>query len=217
MRYKLLMLDHDDTVVNSTPQVHYPAFMAALKKLRPEVSYTLQEFMSLNFKHGFFGLMTDVLGFNEDEINYQEKVWREYMEYVIPEFFPMMADILRRFKSMGGVICVSSHSYDEYILRDYVANCGIRPDAIFSCSLPEEQHKPSPYAIDEAMRRFGISKEEILVVDDLPTGLKMAAAREVDFAFAGWSRYDGELMDYMCKNAKYVLTEVYELGEIALK
>lgn len=216
MKYKLLILDHDDTVVNSTPQVHYPAFMAALKQLRPEVNYTLQEFMSLNFKHGFFGLMTDVLGFNEKELDFQEQVWREYMEYVIPTFFDMMPDLLRRYKSMGGVICVSSHSYDEYIMRDYVANCGIRPDAIFSCSLPEERRKPAPYAIDEAMRRFGVTKEEILVVDDLPTGQKMAAERGVDFAFAGWSRYDAELMDYMCKNAKYVLTEVYELADIVL-
>ena len=53
MKYKCLIIDHDDTAVNSTPTVNYPAFVSALKKHRPQESYTLEEFMDEVIKHGF--------------------------------------------------------------------------------------------------------------------------------------------------------------------
>ena len=36
VRYQCLVLDHDDTVVNSTASVNYPAFVQTLKTLRPD-------------------------------------------------------------------------------------------------------------------------------------------------------------------------------------
>ena len=41
LRYPCLVLDHDDTVVQSTPTIHYPAFMATLNELRPDVRWSL--------------------------------------------------------------------------------------------------------------------------------------------------------------------------------
>ncbi len=203
-RYKCLILDHDDTIVNSTPQVHYPSFMTVLKEIRPEVKYSLEEFVKLNFDHGFSGLMRDVLSFTDDEYDFQEKMWREHMEMVIPHFFPMMGDIIRTFKSRGGVIGVATHSFDEYVIRDYVANCGVRPDMIFSCDMPERcMRKPYPYPVEKMMKEYSLKPEEILVVDDLPSGLEMAKAAGVDFAYAGWGTYVTDILDYMCKNAKY--------------
>lgn len=213
-RYKCLIIDHDDTVVDSTSEINYPAFMAALKVLRPEINYTFDEFMKLNFEVGFFNLMRDVLNFTEEEVAFQENVWREFMEYKIPAFYEGMGDLLRRFKMSGGRICVSSHSSSEYIMRDYVANCGVIPDKVFGCELDAEKRKPNPFAIDETIRKFGILPQEILVVDDLPMGYNMAKQRKIDFAYAGWGYYNAELLDFMCKNAKYVCTEVYELAAL---
>jgi hypothetical protein len=31
MRYPCLVLDHDDTLVRSTPEIHYPSFVEALR------------------------------------------------------------------------------------------------------------------------------------------------------------------------------------------
>ena len=44
MRYKCLVLDHDDTtVVNSTATIHYPCFCEFLKEVRPQAThYTLK-------------------------------------------------------------------------------------------------------------------------------------------------------------------------------
>ena len=33
LKYPCLVLDHDDTVVRSTPTIHYPAFVETLKAL----------------------------------------------------------------------------------------------------------------------------------------------------------------------------------------
>ena len=46
MRYQCLVLDHDDTVVNSTATINYPAFVQTLQKLRPDVHMTLDDFFS---------------------------------------------------------------------------------------------------------------------------------------------------------------------------
>ena len=35
MRYKCLVFDHDDTVVNSTATIHYPSFVAFLEEYYP--------------------------------------------------------------------------------------------------------------------------------------------------------------------------------------
>ena len=34
-RIKCLALDHDDTVVMSSPEIHYPSFVEAMRLLRP--------------------------------------------------------------------------------------------------------------------------------------------------------------------------------------
>ncbi len=48
MKYKCLVLDHDDTVVKSTPTIHYPSFIEAMKELRPQMEpYTLETFCNL--------------------------------------------------------------------------------------------------------------------------------------------------------------------------
>ena len=56
LKYKILALDHDDTVVKSTAEVHYPAFLETLKALRPEISMSLETFNEYCFSPGFFPL-----------------------------------------------------------------------------------------------------------------------------------------------------------------
>ena len=61
MRYQCLVLDHDDTVVNSTASVNYPAFVQTLRTLRPDVHMTLDDFFSYSFEPGFGALCSDML------------------------------------------------------------------------------------------------------------------------------------------------------------
>ena len=45
MKYKCLILDHDDTTVNSTAEVNYPALLDTLSHLRPGIRPDYEEFM----------------------------------------------------------------------------------------------------------------------------------------------------------------------------
>jgi phosphoglycolate phosphatase/pyrophosphatase PpaX len=65
MKYKCLILDHDDTAVKSTPDIHYPSFVEALKSLRPEKDISLADFVTYCFNPGFSKLCKDIMKFSE--------------------------------------------------------------------------------------------------------------------------------------------------------
>ena len=52
LRYPCLVLDHDDTTVNSTATVHYPAFVEYMKIHHPEIHLSLEEYFLANFHPG---------------------------------------------------------------------------------------------------------------------------------------------------------------------
>ena len=79
MRYKCLVLDHDDTVVNSTATIHYPAFLEALKLLRPGVTISLEDYFRENFDPGFIPYCVGKLGMTDDELEVEVECWRNYV------------------------------------------------------------------------------------------------------------------------------------------
>ena len=122
MRYQCLVLDHDDTVVNSTASVNYPAFVQTLRTLRPDVHMTLDDFFSYSFEPGFGALCSDILHFSDSEMDFQYRTWLERARTHVPDTFPGMCELLQRYHAAGGHICVVSHSVPETILRDYRAH-----------------------------------------------------------------------------------------------
>lgn len=72
MKYKCLILDHDDTIVDSTRTVNFPAFLDSLSKLRPGVTMTCEDYFKYNYKPGFTALCFDILKFTEEEMHIQE-------------------------------------------------------------------------------------------------------------------------------------------------
>ena len=52
LKYRCLVMDHDDTVVNSTATVHYPCFVEYMEKYQPEIHLTLEEYFRYNFDPG---------------------------------------------------------------------------------------------------------------------------------------------------------------------
>lgn len=209
MKYKCLVLDHDDTVVKSTPQIHYPSFVEAMKVLRPEMEpLSLEEFISYCFKPGFLSLCKDIMKFDDAEQRYQYKTWKSYTKTKVPDFYPGFSELIKEYKKQGGIVCVVSHSESEQIVRDYMLNCDISPDLIFGWELEEHQRKPNPYPILEIMKRFNLNNEELLVLDDLKPGLDMARACNISFAAAGWSHIIPEIKDFMIKNSDYYFSTV---------
>ena len=215
-KYKCLVLDHDDTVVDSSASIHYPSFVEYLKVARPHLAdkYTLEDYFEKNFTPGIMELFTDEIGLSESELAEEEQFWRDYVKNHIPNAYPGMREIIARFKADGGIVVVDSHSVSENIIRDYKANDLPMPDYIYGWDIPKEMRKPSPGTILDLMERFNLKAEDILVVDDLKPGYDMAKAAGVDIAAAGWAHHVEGIRSFMTKNCEYFLESVEELSDL---
>jgi beta-phosphoglucomutase-like phosphatase (HAD superfamily) len=212
LRYPCLVVDHDDTSVMSTPSLHYPAHVEALRRLRPgREPISLEGWLSKNFDPGLMEYLGGELGFDEEELRLNYHIWREFTTSRVPEFFPGLLDIYAEFERRGGKLVVISHSEVELIERDYRAAGLLMPDLIFGWTEEPERRKPSPYPLLETMRLLGFGKEEILVLDDLKPGADMAAVVGVDFAAACWGHSIPKIRDSMRGLARYFLERVEEL------
>lgn len=214
MRYKCLVLDHDDTVVNSTATIHFPSFLEFLSKIRPESHYTLEEYFRKNFDPGIMELFTDELHFTPDELDEEYRFWQAYVKTRVPRAYQGMRDILERHRAQGGRIAVVSHSTSETIVRDYRENRLPMPDLIFGWELPMEQRKPNAWPLLQIMQRFGLEKNELLMLDDLKPGYDMARAAGVDFAAAGWANDIPEIEGFMRKNCDFYCKTVSDFDRL---
>ena len=217
MKYKCLVLDHDDTVVSSTKEIHHPCFVEYLYKTgRDKIAegYDLEKYLVRNFHPGISAILFDELGMDEEEVKREEQYWAAYVERVTPTAYEGIADIISRFRLEGGLVVVDSHSLTRYIERDYKANSLPFPDLIYGWDIPKEHRKPSPYTLFDIMKRYNLSPSEILVVDDLKPGYDMARGAGVDFAAAGWAYNVPEIEKFMRQNCDFYLSSVTELGKL---
>lgn len=206
VRYKCLVLDHDDTVVNSTATIHYPSFVRFMREYRPDEIPTIEKYLFDNFQ-GLTHFFHEIMRFTPEEEAAQYACWADYVETHVPPAFDGMADFLARYRVAGGHICVVSHSLRRNILRDYRENGLPEPDLVFGWESPASERKPSPYPLEQIMKSFGFSRSELLMLDDLKPGYDMAKSCGVDFAAAGWSNDIPEIESFMRSNCdKYFKT-----------
>lgn len=214
MKYKCLVLDHDDTVVNSTATIHYPCFMKYLRERLPHLAdnYTLKSYFIKNFHPGVISLFRDEIGLTEEEMAEEERYWADYVESHIPEAYPGIKEIIEKFREMGGIVAVDSHSFTKYIERDWTYNSLPHPDVIYGWDIPKDKRKPSPYTVLEILEKYQLKPDEVLVVDDLKPGYDMARGAGVRFAAAGWAYDVPEIEDFMRKNCDFYLKSTEELS-----
>ena len=192
MKYRCLVLDHDDTVVKSTPEIHYPSFVEIMRALRSEEPIpTLQEFMEFCSEPGYFAHCRDVIRFTPQESVVQDQMWHDY---------------------------VASHiSEEKIVLRDYEAQNLPRPALVFGAELGEDRRKPNPWPLFEIRRRLKIPFEETAMVDDLMTGLSMAKNCGVMAVAAGWSHISPKIADRVRRSCDVYCKTVEELRTLLLK
>ncbi len=188
LKYPCLVLDHDETVVQTEQTMGYPFFIDILKVLRPGQSVSLQDYVYDCYHIGFVEMCRRRFGFTPEELKTEHQQWDAYSKTHIPEIYPGIDRLIHRQKELGGLICVVSHSHKDIILRDYKAHFGIVPDAIYGFELPPEQRKPSPYPLMDIMKKFDLAPEQLLVVDDANLACQMADPLGIKVAFPGWSK-----------------------------
>ena len=187
LKYKCLVLDHDDTVVQSMKTLSYPFFLFELEQFRPGETISLEEYILECHRLGFAELCRQRFHFTDEELKIEHKQWMEYIMSHIPAPYPGISDVTHRQKAEGGLICVVSHSHADNISRDYATHFAIQPDAIYGWELLPHQRKPNPWPLEDIMARFALKPEEILVVDDMKLACMMAEPLNVAVCYAGWS------------------------------
>ncbi len=190
LKYPCLVLDHDDTVVQSEATVNYPFFVEFLKEYRPGAAISMDEYISGCFHPGYGEMCRQRFGFTDEELMIEYKGWKEYIRSHIPAPYPGIGEIIRRQKKEGGLVCVISQSAQENIARDYRTHFGLLPDDIYGWDMEPEHRKPNPWALTQIMKKYGLSPAEILVVDDMKAAVPMARAVGCPIGFAGWGRQE---------------------------
>lgn len=95
LRVRCLVLDHDDTVVKSTPEINFPAFLRSLKDLRG-MTMSYEQFVEYNFDPGFYEMCADILHYTPEEIRYQETEWERAAAVTIPAVYEGLPEIDRK-------------------------------------------------------------------------------------------------------------------------
>lgn len=212
LKYPCLVLDHDDTVVQSEATVNFPFFQYILAQWRPSRTVTLPEYVEGCCNLGFANMCRQRYGFSEQELVDEYLGWKEYIKDHIPTPFPGIENIIRRQKEEGGLICVVSHSCIQNITRDYETYFGVLPDDIYGWDLPEEKRKPSTFPLEAIMAKYHLSQMELLVVDDMKPAWEMASKAGVPIAFAAWGRQEyPEILGEMRKLCDFSFDSTEEL------
>lgn len=186
--YRCLLIDHDDTCVDSTRHIHYPAHLEILRRMRPgHAPETLEGWFEKNYSPGVYEFYTSELNFSAEEMEEEFRIWRSFTSTMIPRFFPGMLDTLKEYRRAGGLVAVVSHSESDLIRRDYEAGGeGFMPDLILGWENDPERRKPGTWPAIEALRRFDLPPESAAVLDDLLPGIEMAEKAGIDALGAGW-------------------------------
>ena len=211
MKYRCLVVDHDDTVVNSTATVHYPCFVKYCAEFFPDYHCTLEHYFVRNFDPGVVAFFRDDVGMSDAQMRHEQAWWNAYVQDHVPQAYPGMAEILWEQKRRGGLLCVVSHSYGTTILRDYRENSLPEPDLVFGWEYPPEKRKPKPDALHEIIERYRLAPSDLLMLDDLKPGYDMARACGVDFAAAGWANDIPEIEGFMRAHCDLYFKTVPEL------
>ncbi len=214
MKYPCLVVDHDDTVVNSTATVHYPCFAQYTREFFPRYpGCTLEEHFIKNFDPGIVALFRDEVGMSAEDMKHEEAYWNAFVQNHIPLAYEGMRETLEAYKARGGLICVVSHSLTANILRDWRENGLPEPDLVFGWDSPPSERKPNPYPLRQIMARFSLQPEDMLMLDDLKPGFDMARACGVPFAAAGWANDIPEIERFMRENCDLYFKTVPELRQ----
>lgn len=188
LKYQCLVLDHDDTVVQTEKAIGYPYFRDYIARVRPGMTLSYEEYVRDCNNMVFADMCRKRWQFTDSELEEEYLGWKEYSRKNIPPLCPGIDQIIRKHKELGGILCVSSLSTKEIIERDFYHHFGFLPDAVYDYDLPTDRRKPATYALEDIMEKFNLQPTDLIMIDDMKLGWKMATDVGVVTGFAGWSK-----------------------------
>ena len=115
MRYKCLVLDHDDTVVQTEKTIGYPYFRDYIERIRPGQTLSYPEYVKDCNNMVFADMCRERWQMTEEELTEEYLGWKAYSRVNVPDVCEGVGEVIRRQKEAGGIVCVSSLSTREII------------------------------------------------------------------------------------------------------
>ena len=144
LKYKCLVLDHDDTVVQTEKAIGYPYFRDYIQRIRPGKTLSFAEYVKDCNNMVFADMCREKWAFTDAELQEEYLGWKAYSRTHTPPLCPGIETVIRKQKELGGIVCVASLSTREIIERDFQTHLGFLPDAVYDYDLPPHQRKPNP-------------------------------------------------------------------------
>ncbi|CAD7965461.1 unnamed protein product [Amoebophrya sp. A120] len=191
--YKCLILDHDDTCVDSTASIHHPAHVAGCRELLPSHEpIDLEGWFRVNHNPGVGEYLKTVFGEDKEVIKREMEIWHDFMKARQPDFYPGMLELLREWREAGGLVAVVSHSPADVIKQHYENQKSDKnphpflPDVIYGWREDPSERKPNAWPTLQIMKQFDLKASDCIVLDDLSPGIKMATAAGVKSYACAW-------------------------------
>ncbi|KAL7719104.1 Phosphoglycolate phosphatase [Entamoeba marina] len=220
LRYKCIVIDHDDTTVDSTPSIHHPAYLEFCKEHKPELTpLTLAEWYQMLWEYNYLDYTKNVMKLTSEEQEMEFKHWISYVAKRKPVMFDGFLDMLTEFRKRGGIICVCSHSQETSIRRHYeeLTNGQFEPDMVFGYVREHpEMCKPHTYPIETIKTKYTLDNKDILVVDDLYPGIEMAQTAKVDCVGVTYGKGHELIYDRLKNSCKFIFESVESLKNFLL-
>ena len=124
LKYLCLVLDHDDTVVQTEREIGYPYFRNYIERIRPGKTLSFPEYVQDCNNMVFANMCRQKWNFTDEELQEEYLGWKAYSRLHIPPLCPGIDRIIRRQKELGGLVCVASLSTREIIERDFMHHFG---------------------------------------------------------------------------------------------
>ena len=185
LKYPCLILDHDNTVVRTSPDIQYPAFLHSLKCAGLDFSLSEREFLLIEYE-GLPSFIREHFHLTPKMFQKIDDGWFDYMSRHTAKIYDGMAEVLQRHRAAGGIITVVTHSPSSNVLRDYKAADLAPPDIIIDASQVPYHNKPRPWPVETICLQLQLQHADCLVVDDKPCGLDMALRSHASCVVAGW-------------------------------
>ncbi len=219
VRFKAIIIGHDDTVVDSSRLIHHPAHIESMRVLRPDhIPCSLSEWFSINASPGGLMKYYQDLQFTKEEYQKEHEMWLQYSQAThIPRFYDGILTLLKKIQSAGVPIIICSNSPSSQIIRHYVGT-GVFPNAIYGWNPDKTLNKPHPWPVHDTVRRLGLtSPNEVCVIDDMTPGIKMARIAGAFPICAAWGpTFDlcHDVRQYMKDNSVYICPTVNDLANM---
>lgn len=189
LRKKCIILDHDDTVINSQESIHYPLFVAVLKELRPHVvPIDFQTFIDLSNRFGFTKMCRIVYQFTPEDIHYEYNHWKKHSAQMLAPTFIGLEPILRQFVQAKGIIIVYTMNSYHNVLSDYARLFNFVPDAIIAHDQFAYLRKPYRISLLQTLSELQLSVKDCVLVDDSPLMCTLKDRLNIDFLAANWAK-----------------------------